>query len=78
MKSHLCWPGNGHCTWSGRCSSIHSSAIEYGNLELLPLLEATDTFGHVVMAVVVMVVVVIVVVVVRRLCGFSLPVVSYN
>src|ERR1700678_1644972 len=46
---------------------------------LLPLLEATDTFGHVVMAVVVMVVmVIVVVVVVHRLCGFSLPVVITN
>jgi hypothetical protein len=76
MRSHLHWPGNGCCTSSGRCSSIRSSAIEYGSLELLPLLEATDMFGHVVMAVVVMVVVVIVVV--HRLCGFSLPVVSYD
>jgi 2-phospho-L-lactate guanylyltransferase (CobY/MobA/RfbA family) len=44
---------------------------------LLPLLEAADTFGRVVMAVVVTVVVVNghgggVVVVVHRLCGFSL------
>ena len=46
---------------------------------LLPLLEATDTFGHVMMAVLVMVIlVIVVVVVVHCLCGFSLPVVITN